>query len=1607
MSGATLTYELSGADFASVAGGIAGEGGFFLSGPSSATVELGGVNTYSGITTVQYGTLRLGANGAFSPASIFNIYDYGTLDLNGRDHTFTSARFNGSTGAVVNGRAGVPLTVTLDAADHSGPPLTVSFRNGASSIALRKTGAGTLRLGGRSTATGGTTVEAGTLELAGEQNGVGTIIGGLTVLRGARVTTVVPSALGWSAGAKIDRVLLKDGGALENAVNADQSWAVAFTLDNGGILSSNGGVSSPTTPSRYTFGSLWDNRVSVRATGAARSEIRGRVDLSPQYGQTLVDFTVDSGSSLLVSAAVTSAEGPVGLRKLGAGTLALTAANPYSGGTFVDAGTLELEGSSTSGEGVIRGALTLQPGATAVAKSPLALGTAPGASLESITLNGNSTLRNVAGAQGWGVAYALNGGRLVSNEGVSRADASSFFSFGGPSGRPTSFTVGASSSIEGRVDLRPDNGHSVTELQVGAGATLSVSAALTGSGGLRKTGPGTLSLRSANTYSGDTLIEAGTLTLATGANLGASASVSIAAGATLDASATSGLALGPVSGAGTLLLGSSVALSAPAGAATSFSGVLSGGGVLTKTGAGSVTLSGNNSFGGAISVEAGTLALVSAGALSPAASLAIASGAVFDVSAKFDTTFSSLSGAGRLILGANSGTFEQSTDTTFSGTITGLGRFLKAGSGTLVLTGNNPFGGAAFANGGVLVFSSGQSIGTSPIFQFGGGTLRWAPGNTYDLSQRFIRFNATGTLDVGANDVVFANPIGTHQNGTIGVGGLVKAGSGILTLSGVNTYAGGTVVAAGTLRLAAGATLGTGRSLSVAPGATLDLSAYGAAGYTLPAGSTFENRGTILGLLRIADSSPSLVVEQPFNTALAAGATVDFGALDVGAQQLARTFTVRNRGPGVLNVSSLGVGGVSPADFVLDRSAFSPVLGPGQSTTFTLRFAPVALGLRTASLTLASDDPAAPSFTLLLSGRGGTPRLSVLSPSGAIVATDCGLAAWGLNSSGQSTVPPTSLVAAVAAGGYHNLARMSDGTVIAWGENISQQATVPSGLSGVAAVAAGDSHSLALKADGTLVAWGNNAYGQRTVPAGLASVVAVAAGGFHNLALRADATVVGWGFDNAGQATAPAGLSGIVAIAAGGYHSLALRSNGTVVAWGRNAEGQATVPSGLTGVVAISAGVFHSLALKADGSVVAWGDNRNQQINLPAGLSGVASISAGGYHNLALKSDGTLLAWGSGQYQQTTLPAGQTSLTSVSAGYYHSLALKALAPVDIGRVALGSAGTPHVLTLRNDGAGPLHLEAVTITGANAGEFTLHTAGLDTPLAPGESTSVSVTFHPQAVGARLAVVRITSDDPARKNLDVPLAATGFAAPRLVVESALGAALASGAAIDFDPLAPATAGPVRSFTLRNRGSAPLTVSALSLGGAHAGDFILESLAAPAVLAPDDALVFTLRFSPTADGARSASLSIASDDLAAPAFTLALSGVGLTPRQSWQLAHFGHVDGLAESADSADPDGDGVPNLLEYAFGQNPLDPASARLPAIVLADAGDGTETALVCDFTPPAGVSGIRYAAEWSATLAPGGWLAVPDTGTAPRHTFRLPLAGRPRAFLRLVVESVP
>ncbi len=370
----------------------------------------------------------------------------------------------------------------------------------------------------------------------------------------------------------------------------------------------------------------------------------------------------------------------------------------------------------------------------------------------------------------------------------------------------------------------------------------------------------------------------------------------------------------------------------------------------------------------------------------------------------------------------------------------------------------------------------------------------------------------------------------------------------------------------------------------------------------------------------------------------------------------------------------------------------------------------------------------------------------------------------------------------------------------------------------------------------TIVAWGSNEDGQTTVPGGLAGVQALAAGYNFNLALKGDGTVVAWGQNDSDQTNVPGGLTGVTAIAAGGYHALAVKSDGTVVAWGWNAVGQATVPGGLADVRAVAAGYAHSVGLKSDGTVVAWGSNDFGQATVPGGLSGVQAIAAGGEHTLALKSDGTVAAWGRNDSGQTNVPAGLTDVQAIASLGNFSVALKSdgsvvawgdntygqtNVPLGLTDVQAIAAGGNHTVALRNDGT-------VIAWGYN---------------------DLGVTTVPEGLTGVQAIAAGNTHTVALVN----------------------------PAVAFGDQSTGSTSAAKTFTIKNTGTADLTISQFGLGGADHPHFTLVAPETPFTVAPDATATFSVTFHPSTTGAKSVTLLVESDDADEGDTEITLTGTG----------------------------------------------------------------------------------------------------------------------------------
>lgn len=100
----------------------------------------------------------------------------------------------------------------------------------------------------------------------------------------------------------------------------------------------------------------------------------------------------------------------------------------------------------------------------------------------------------------------------------------------------------------------------------------------------------------------------------------------------------------------------------------------------------------------------------------------------------------------------------------------------------------------------------------------------------------------------------------------------------------------------------------------------------------------------------------------------------DFGNVDVTAGTNPNTFTIQNTGTGPLALTGgplVNISGAHAGDFTVTTTPSTPIASSG-NTTFTITFNPSAIGLRTASVSIANDDADENPYTFDIQGTGTT-----------------------------------------------------------------------------------------------------------------------------------------------------------------------------------------------------------------------------------------------------------------------------------------------------------------------------------------------------------------------------------------------------------------------------------------------------------------------------------------------------------------------------------------------------------------------------------------------------------------------------------------------------------
>ena len=188
------------------------------------------------------------------------------------------------------------------------------------------------------------------------------------------------------------------------------------------------------------------------------------------------------------------------------------------------------------------------------------------------------------------------------------------------------------------------------------------------------------------------------------------------------------------------------------------------------------------------------------------------------------------------------------------------------------------------------------------------------------------------------------------------------------------------------------------------------------------------------------------------------------------------------------------------------------------------------------------------------------------------------------------------------------------------------------------------------------------------------------------------------------------------------------------------------------------------------------------------------------------------------------------------------------------------ASPAQTVSLTNSGTAPLTINGITIQGANATDYS-ETSDCGSSLAVNATCAIKVVFKPTGIDARTASLTIT-DNAGDSPQSVPLSGVGTQVK------------ITPGAIKFGKVK-VNSSASKKVTFSNVGASAVQISDISIAGADPADFSEVNTCGGSVAGKSKCTI-TVTFTPSATGARAATLQITDDGGASPQ-SVALTGTG----------------------------------------------------------------------------------------------------------------------------------
>lgn len=316
-------------------------------------------NDFTSTLTINNGTVKLGASEVITNAENVTI-NRGTLNLNGFAETITALTLGnatttvaGSTASIVDSVGGGILRLTSGVTYNTG---SVGFENGQALISADLD----LNNATRTFTVNDNTTLGEEVHISGDISNSGVAVAGLTKSNAG--TLVLSGTNSYNGNTTINTGVLRAANSQAFGVSGTVSLA-----NTDAVVELANGISIARA---MTVSDTGNNKELRLQSGAASAAYNGNIAISET---TAGNFDVTAGGSgRLTLGGVVSGSGAAGLSKEGAGTVVLTNANTYSGGTNVNTGTLEVN--NTTGSGTGTGTITVGSSATLAGEGSITAG---------------------------------------------------------------------------------------------------------------------------------------------------------------------------------------------------------------------------------------------------------------------------------------------------------------------------------------------------------------------------------------------------------------------------------------------------------------------------------------------------------------------------------------------------------------------------------------------------------------------------------------------------------------------------------------------------------------------------------------------------------------------------------------------------------------------------------------------------------------------------------------------------------------------------------------------------------------------------------------------------------------------------------------------------------------------------------------------------------------------------------------------------------------------------------------------------------------------------------------------------------------------------------